>query len=130
MNKEFVTYEQAKALENLEMHFTIDSPCYMFYSNDTKKLDKLGALPAPLYQQAFRWFREKHDLEGLVYKMNNNPNFFWFLIQQYTPNGPRPKKYIADCVEAIHKTYEEAESACLDKLIQIVTGTTESRHTK
>jgi len=125
MTEDFIPYEEALALKELGFN----EPCLGLYHNDKtfyptqcKSHEQFHGqvCMAPLYQQAFRWFREKHHLEGLVYKMNDNPNFFWFLIQEYTPNGPRPKKYIADCVDAIHKTYEEAELECIKQLIKIV----------
>ena len=120
MNKEFVAYPEALALEELGMTYTLDSPVYMFYDNDTKKLDKLGALPTPLYQQAFRWFREKHDLIAfsLPYSETDEPPFIFIISIRSLVNN-----YVLcyDTVEGEEcKTKEEAELACLKKLIEIV----------
>jgi hypothetical protein len=56
-----------------------------------------GLNSAPLYQQAFRWFKEKYDLGS------------GFILSEYvlhkTKNG---------------KSYQEAQEACLRKLIEIV----------
>jgi hypothetical protein len=60
---------------------------------------------APLFQQAFRWFRENHDLNYVIVKAES-----WF----YTINGCNTQEGF--------KTYEEAELACLTKLIKIVQG--------
>lgn len=116
MNKEFVPYEESKALEDMGFYFTIDSPCYMFYDNDTKKLDKLGALPAPLWQQAFSWFREKYKPEEL--------NFYIHLLDTHrTPKEYLPCYTIRKGVNVIEvrteNTFREAELSCLKKLIEI-----------
>lgn len=112
MNKEFIPYEEALALEELGMTYTLDSPVYMFYDNDTKKLDKLGALPAPLWQQALRWFRENHNLissvDCLHYGCELKMNRFIYKIVEKTGTGTHD----------VYDTYEEAELACLNKLIK------------
>jgi hypothetical protein len=75
---------------------------------------KYNAIAAPLYQQAFRWFREKYGIEGVTQRAED---FMWYkwTIYQYNENG---KKYIFDWYE--YETYEEAELECLKKLIEIV----------
>lgn len=65
---------------------------------------------APTFSQAFKWFREKHDLyfniHRLPYKIDTKEEFL------LTIDGPSISSY--------YKTYEEAEFACLIKLIEIV----------
>ena len=66
--------------------------------------------PCILWQQAFRWFREKYRqhsyiTEGLIYS---------FVI-----NGKNYEDY-PNYEDNWFKTYEEAELACLKKLIEIV----------
>jgi hypothetical protein len=113
MNKEFVKYEQALALKELGF----DEPCLAFYSLE-KELHPVFQEPSkgpyfnngnfietlrvPLYQQAFRWFREKYDLNYVIVKAES-----WF----YTINGCNTQEGF--------NTYEEAEQDCLDKLIEI-----------
>ena len=58
MNKEFIPYEQA--LELSELGF--DEECFTY--NDNSKIFRAGVL----YQQAFRWFREKY---GFTYSIGN-----------------------------------------------------------
>jgi hypothetical protein len=62
--------------------------------------------PTPLYQQAFRWFREKHNLDVTI---------------------QHGKKYVAVVYSQLvnksideYSTYPEAELSCLKKLIEIV----------
>ena len=82
MEKEFIPYEQALALKELGF----DEPCFnaydeygkFIYFNKFKKIQnseiiKINSLnptieicSAPLYQQAFRWFREKHNLRSFI----------------------------------------------------------------
>jgi hypothetical protein len=110
MNKEFIPYEQALALKELGFN----EPCFGYYVSVevpnpflviTKISDTQGGYFtfAPLYQQAFRWFREKYDLNYVIVKAES-----WF----YTINGCNTQEGF--------NTYEEAELACLIKLIEIV----------
>jgi hypothetical protein len=94
MNKEFIPYEQALALKELGF----DEPCMS--SKDMNNGE--GLIQLPLYQQAFRWFREKYGLNYVVVKAES-----WF----YTINGCNTQEGF--------QTYEEAELACLEKLIEM-----------
>lgn len=118
MNKEFVPYEQALALKELGF----DEPCFGYYGRNKKitmpkecinkapKAFKTFCL-TPTYSAAFRWFREKHDLEHeILYDLGNDLTNKVYLYSIYVTDN-RSEEY---------KTYEEAESACLDKLIEIV----------
>jgi hypothetical protein len=120
MTKEFVPYELAVKLKELGFN----EPCFGFYLEDCTwtpaSYSKKGTvypsnsdlLPewsaAPLYQQAFRWFREKYAL-CIVIKPIDDKNLE--LGYNLLKNGLMMGSYL---------TYEEAESACLQKLIEIV----------
>jgi hypothetical protein len=128
MNKEFIPYEQA--LELKELGF--DYQCVNYYShygngqvhlNNLVLCSKIGVetnndkgILAPLYQQAFRWFREKYNLDSFVKHLyiSTIKVGYYFGIDQY--KGIEFQMGLVDC----YKTYEEAELACLKKLIQIV----------
>jgi hypothetical protein len=132
MDKEFITYEQALALKELGF----DEPCMAWY--DTRKPDVSlntshyhsgkwnyleNAVSLPLYQQAFRWFRENHDIQGYIYSSTVRGNVE--KTKQFTGyiwniNGIDMPFLSTDARDELHDTYEEAESACLDKLIEIV----------
>ena len=124
MNKEFVPYEQALAIKELGF----DEPCFGYYQKSAvigdatilpiqirnkasnfndNEYSKMGVpfCSAPLYQQAFRWFREKYWLDNAVLKdryvietREDLPSWWYYGLN----------------------TYEEAELACLIKLIEIV----------
>jgi len=115
MNKEFIPYEQA--LELKELGF--DESCFGFYTEEYKNLIEnvckypinLPTKPflAPTFSQAFRWFREKHNLKFHIREDNwNNWCSVYILISD---EHERVGDYL---------TYEEAELACLNKLIEIV----------
>jgi len=120
MKKEFIPYEQT--LELRELGF--DEPCFGFYDESlyfpnnenqygtfcNQKLD-VPSCSAPLYQQAFRWFREKYKIRFFIQSgMSDLGEFFKVIF----PDGEqRNMSYI---------TYEEAELACIKKLIEIVKG--------
>ena len=134
LNKEFVPYEQSLALKELGF----DEPCIAFYDklkffNNTKlcfvsqrvnnsifnSIKNDGTLiSAPLYQQAFRWFREKHGLIGQPIPLSISypgkvTHYGWSIVSNQNSNDWENEN-------DRFKSYEEAESACLDKLIEIV----------
>ena len=136
MEKEFVTYEQALALKELGF----DEPCFGFYklkhsniyyntivqtqihkfrNNSDLNLysDLKEKIAAPLKQQSFKWFRDKHEIEVTIACFYNNKLDMPYGKRVYhchivrdgiTTKGPK------------FKTYEEGESTCIDKLIEIV----------
>jgi hypothetical protein len=115
MNKEFIPYEQA--LELKELGF--DEPCYYDYNFGGEITNKwaIGLVPAPLYQQAFRWFREKYFLDAEIYLNHElGHKFYHYLILQLVRENIEWKSRNI----TKFKTYEEAELACLKKLIEIV----------
>ena len=118
MSKEFIPYEQALQLKELGFdencfgqHFLFEgeSKTLLCYDEDQYGIVddnpdlEIKAIPAPLHQQAFRWFREKYNLNYVIVKAES-----WF----YTINGSNTQEGF--------NTYEEAELACLKKLIEIV----------
>ena len=127
MKQEFIPYEQA--LEIKELGF--DEPCLAFYDGKNaesfyfnnmrdasgdyipfQKHDRLKWFGAPLYQQAFRWFREKYDLQTSNIMFSNGKYDTGITRYKGTQSvwGDGP----------IYDTYEEAELECLKKLIEIV----------
>ena len=130
MKQEFITYQQA--LELKELGF--DEPCFGYYYTlngkdwkfaDEKQYDSLDefynigskfTISAPLYQQAFRWFREKHDL---VHRIDRDGG--WWICTILNLYDEKEQGTIEIHIEQCYPdTYEEAEHACLIKLIEIV----------
>jgi hypothetical protein len=120
MKNEFCTYEQALVLKELGF----DAPCFgcydveavfgltvmsikQYYTNSKKDTWNCSA---PLYQQAFRWFREKYQLHFTITSISQE-SWQWHITK---PGESLGKMYQEDFY-----TYEEAEQDCLDKLIEI-----------
>lgn len=117
MKKEFIPYEQALELKELGFN----KECLAYYDYEGLHIDSLGIKPnhhrakhgvlAPLYQQALRWFREKYDLIVAITKVSSILNYT-FVAVFYKGDD--------DHFIGSYNTYEEAELACIKKLIEIV----------
>jgi hypothetical protein len=114
MEKEFVPYELALRMKQLGF----DESCFMYWwkgENEYILADLIDGeartndFKAPLYQQALRWFREKHKY--CSYIKESSKERYRFYIEKFK------EKYYTS---AAYSTHEEAEAACLDKLIEIV----------
>ena len=134
MNKEFVTYAQALALKELGFN----EPCFGYYNTNTQgKMDHKviegllewygddyqphnsmlhhSKIAAPLKQQVFRWFREKHGMLGCIeltepeYGGNYGYKLYYKLNHLCIDHWSKG-----------YKTYEEVEDACIDKLIELI----------
>jgi hypothetical protein len=128
MNKEFSPYELALELKQLGF----DEPCFGYWytiQEDLKKIDiQLSSIDflegepdyilAPTYAQAFRWFREKYGLAS-QFAYYHVPKWT-FEILEFTDIKMTPSKILVEYSKP--RTYEEAELACLEKLIEIVNG--------
>jgi hypothetical protein len=111
MNREFIPYEQALELKELDY----DKPCLASWNFYTRELNYNGqpsifssedVIQLPTFSQAFRWFREKYKFD---------------LTIQHN------KKYVAIVYSSVktfsideYETYEIAELECLKKLIELV----------
>lgn len=113
MEREFVTIEQAKAL--FELGYNLPAVKRYFYLTGKFADD----FDAPLKQQVFRWFREEYDLLPNIWSGKINHIFYGYDIlhikkQRFVVNNTELGG--GDCD---YDTYEEAEDACIDKLIEI-----------
>lgn len=127
LENEFVPYEQALVLKELGF----DEKCGACYY---KKFDnQIGyhkvyrdfnfvqlTVSAPTFSQAFKWFREKHnlyqDISTFVWDYDKKQLAFSLRIYLNPLNVTTEKKVHPE----VYETYEEAELECLKKLIQIV----------
>jgi hypothetical protein len=126
--KDFVPYELALELKQLGF----DEPCFGYYVGlgDNKenpfKLVQIesekgqfewidNVCHAPTFSQAFRWFRETYNLHSCVAPVYEDETkkviLYWFWIQGFDD---------FDSENIDYKTPEEAELACLIKLIELV----------
>ena len=125
MNKEFILYEQA--LELKELGF--DEPCMAFYEPGNKEVQVVGVnqryndpslltitdFCAPLYQQAFKWFREKHGLYADLFV--DDDQTFGFCVSSFAEEG---RCRLDKPIKRQFSTYEESELECIKFLIEIV----------
>ena len=125
MNKEFVPYQESFELKELGF----DEPCFGKWlssaQSNWKKYELIlemgmneefednrniylleGACSAPIFHQAFRWFRVKHGLYHY-----DATDFEWYVYDKDQNDWED---------DTTQDTYEEAELACLRKLIEIV----------
>ena len=112
MEKEFVPYDRALKLKQLGF----DEEGFGTYNANREVLPLMPYTTeskAILFQQAFRWFREEYNLH---INKTGNSNYTSF-------NMVEPKIEVISFVRYTdtENHYEEAELACLDKLIEIVT---------
>jgi hypothetical protein len=124
MEKEFIPYDQA--LELKELGF--DEPCFGLYAPPCKtiSLHHYGLLTAkeqilaPLYQQAFRWFREKYNIDSWITKEHKYRKPFCWYIQDNITIYNSDLRTNGLTYETFFQTHKEAELECLKKLIEIV----------
>jgi hypothetical protein len=116
MEQEFIPYEQALDLKKLGF----DEPCFGYYTGDKMHLvirplmlraNELESyvVTAPTFSQAFRWFREKYGFYNQIHK-----GYGWEGIIRNSVNGN------IEWNDGTYNSPEEAELACLIKLIEIV----------
>jgi hypothetical protein len=107
MNKEFIPYEQALALKELGF----DEPCIGYYDEGGNLYTEMvEVLKAPLYQQAFRWFRDEHGMSGSI--QIEHDAYQWSIFEEGETSGLASDNWDGT-------DYEEAELACLEKLIEM-----------
>ena len=125
MEKEFVPYELAVKLKVLGF----DEECFGYYHVnvgytkgyafcyfDKPKRFKDGFdLLAPTFSQAFRWFREKYNLKSFIQPIPDDVDTYIFAY------GTKEIEHD----DEDYLKYEEAELACLTKLIEIVESKSE-----
>jgi len=138
LNKEFVPYEIALALKELGF----DEPCLGIHYNEGLNPSFMvasqygehgatsnGGILAPLYQQAFRWFREKYNVSYSIDWMSRSSEFYngyYVHFRGLNGNNINEENFIVLNDElppegyGVYKTHEEAELACLVKLIEII----------
>jgi hypothetical protein len=138
MNREFVPYNIAVRLKELGFN----DECFGWYSTKgdfylslnanksielntlTKRGSFANAILVPTYSQAFRFFREKHYLISSIYQLGvsvkSGLSSFEYMIDKLNNLGL--SQFIEDFP---YNTYEEAELACLENLIELVESKSE-----
>lgn len=127
MEKEFVPYIQALELKKLGFNEpclggyirfrgseTFELAFYKYRNVDFNATSNIY-VSAPIFSQVFRWFREKYNVYAIILPSYADDkvvkNRFFYEIA----DGNKLKQELE-----YHSSYEEAELACLEKLIEIV----------
>lgn len=127
MEKEFIPYKLALKLKELGFN----EKCFAnwidkdkrdgggisleMWDDEITEYIPINEILAPIWQQAFNWFREKYGLESSSpMKKNKDLEDFYggFIIKS--------NKNFGESYGSNFKTYEEANIARLEKLIKIV----------
>ena len=125
MEKEFVPYDLALELKELGFNeecfawYNMSQDNLCFFGNDCcadMYAGEKSRPEAPLYQQAFRFFREKYGLHYIICK-NIQMDGYGYREVILLP-------YMEENENTVFKTYEEAELECLKKLIEIMSNKT------
>lgn len=121
MEREFLNYEQSLAVKELDFEEgCIDYYFKVYKENVIQLWKRANKLPdvsfpivnAPLKQQAFRFFREKYGIEGVVQYFTGG--YYCYAINDMKDTEKSNRLFTE------FETYEEAEEACINKLIEIV----------
>jgi len=118
---EFVPIFIAEKLKELGF----DEPCFGYYKHPNnqfaiivdghnnvgvKRNSEFGkACSAPLWQQVFRWFRDKHGYHGSVDSVDKIAE--WKIVSIHLEKAIRSS--------SIH-AYDDAQLVCVEKLIEII----------
>lgn len=132
LEKEFVPYELSLRLKLIGF----DKPCFgVFFPSDKswkhlkfRNSQQDNIVASPLFSQAFRWFREKYKLRNSITDFIDDKTVIEWDYEITIIGTDLDEKgnykpfvdYSTDDETRKFKTYEEAEYACLEKLIEIV----------
>ena len=131
MEKYFCNYNQSLALKELGF----DEPCFAYvYTGDTgNNVDRYEetepsrainfnhdslCVSQPLKSQVFEWFREKHGLYHTIHHFEHKKDTPEEFLSEVSGKLLMGNDDISGF--SYHSTYNDAESACIDKLIEII----------
>ena len=117
----FVPYKESLELKKLGFN----EPCFTYYKNDqlsdilelvkNSEMENVNNeihnyISAPIFSQAFKFFREKYKLHSTITSISQE-SWQWYIT--------KPGESLGKLYEEDFYNYEEAELACLRKLIEI-----------
>jgi hypothetical protein len=110
--KDLTLYQEALELKQLGF----DEPCFGWFASDRTLVkevtEKTDFTLAPTFSQAFRFFREKYNINTVISWRDDLLNYDISLTEM--------KKHGYFYYKDNFTTYEEAELQCLQHLIKIV----------
>lgn len=117
LEKHFVNYQQSVELKSIKFN----EPCLGYYNCERDFIFVQGKtnflnceIPRPLKSQVFEWGRKEYNkLLGIDHSLING---WYFVIREI---GGTTDPMLTAVSVGDFKNYEEAESSCIDKLIEI-----------
>jgi len=118
----FVPYKESLELKKLGFN----EPCFTYYKDDqlsdilelvkNSEMENVNNeihnyISAPIFSQAFKFFREKYKLHSTITSISQE-SWQWHIT--------KPGESLGKLYEEDFYNYEEAELACLRKLIGVV----------
>lgn len=122
MEEQFVPYELALKLKELGFNemciATFDEDNNFELQDFQQSYDTFPKhiISAPLWQQAFDWFRENHSLYSIIIP---TINMYWTFKTTTVVESMVEVPPYAHVDANDYSTYEEARQACLEKLIEL-----------
>lgn len=118
MKELFIPFKESQEMKELGF----DEPCLATYHKELHTIIPIYAEytnqdvnKAPTFSQAFKWFRDTHNLDAWVeeinHGINNDKKQYIFQLPTKTSHFEKIKYF---------ETYEQAELECLRELIEIV----------
>jgi hypothetical protein len=135
MEKEFVPYELALKIKQIGYKKEgVDEDCFAFYDEEeylftVREQDDINEewLITPTFSQAFRWFRDKHDLVAAILPFQDIEDRVSLCYYYSIVDLDECKDEDILCNESSlgasdinFSSHPEAELACLEKLIEII----------
>lgn len=125
MNKDFLKYPEALGLKKVGF----DEPClcsWNLYTNEPNfngqpsTFSSEDVIQLPTYSQAFRWFRQTYNIDAWVqpFVAENSRGKLYLPDESYSYLIFRDGVFVCDGADFLEP--EDAELACLKKLIEIV----------
>lgn len=119
MEEEFVIYPLALSMKELGY----DEPCMAWYGSEDifrisgnykNSTHTIGyCVSAPTWQSAFAWFREKYKIHHRIDIQDLSENLYDYEILEVLDG------FNDTYTGSSFKSYEEAQTACLEKIISI-----------
>lgn len=123
MKEYFVPYQPSLDMRDMGYNEYFNGWYYrldgrLFKSDYEFDFDDARECIAPLYQQALKWFREKHNMLATVYSNASGFLFEWHDTNGGTSRGSSEHDGPND--SGCWDTYEEAQLACIMRLIKAI----------
>lgn len=130
MEEEFLLYKEALTLKELGfdiecfMDFDLDDKTSLLDPSITSYTNEEDRVPAPLWQQAFKWFEKKYNIMFSVNRMGDSAFYvsFYLTTQKYSDVINQLKNAGTSCFSEIVDIYDtdDINQLVIEEFIRIV----------